>query len=38
MGIGAALGGGCNIGHSLTGVSTGAISCIVAIIFIMLGN
>jgi len=38
MGIGAALGGGCNIGHGLTGVSTGAISSIVATIFIMLGN
>lgn len=38
MGIGAALGGGCNIGHSLTGVSTGAISSIVATIFIVLGN
>jgi uncharacterized membrane protein YedE/YeeE len=38
MGIGAVIGGGCNIGHGLTGVSTLAISSIVATIFIVLGN
>jgi uncharacterized membrane protein YedE/YeeE len=38
MGIGAQLGGGCNIGHSLTGVSTLAVSSWVANIFIILGN
>lgn len=38
MGIGAALSGGCNIGHGLTGVSTLAISSIVTTIFILLGN
>jgi uncharacterized membrane protein YedE/YeeE len=38
MGIGAQMGGGCNIGHSLTGVSTLAVSSWVANIFIILGN
>ena len=38
MGVGAQLGGGCNIGHSLTGVSTLAISSWVANVFIILGN
>lgn len=38
MGIGAVIGGGCNIGHGLTGVSTLAISSIIATIFIILGN
>ncbi|HEX9021166.1 MAG TPA: YeeE/YedE family protein, partial [Nitrospirota bacterium] len=38
MGIGAQIGGGCNIGHSLTGVSTLALSSWVANIFIILGN
>jgi uncharacterized membrane protein YedE/YeeE len=38
MGIGAQIGGGCNIGHSLTGVSTLAVSSWVANIFIILGN
>lgn len=38
MGIGAIIGGGCNVGHGLTGVSTLAISSIVATIFIILGN
>ncbi|HAK61405.1 MAG TPA: hypothetical protein DCO77_13680, partial [Nitrospiraceae bacterium] len=38
MGIGAQIGGGCNIGHGLTGVSTLAISSWVATIFIVLGN
>ncbi|MEO5356857.1 MAG: YeeE/YedE family protein [Nitrospirae bacterium YQR-1] len=38
MGFGSAIGGGCNIGHGLTGASTLAVSSIVAIIFIVLGN
>jgi uncharacterized membrane protein YedE/YeeE len=38
MGVGAQIGGGCNIGHSLTGVSTLAVSSWVANIFIILGN
>lgn len=38
MGIGAQIGGGCNIGHSLTGVSTLALSSWVANAFIILGN
>ncbi len=38
MGVGAQMGGGCNIGHSLTGVSTLAVSSWVATIFIILGN
>jgi uncharacterized membrane protein YedE/YeeE len=38
MGVGAQMGGGCNIGHSLTGVSTLAVSSWVANIFIILGN
>ena len=38
MGVGAQIGGGCNIGHGLTGVSTLAISSVVATIFIILGN
>jgi uncharacterized membrane protein YedE/YeeE len=38
MGIGAQIGGGCNIGHSLTGVSTLAVSSWVANVFIILGN
>ncbi len=38
MGIGAVIGGGCNIGHGLTGISTLALSSIVATIFILLGN
>jgi uncharacterized protein len=38
MGVGAQLGGGCNIGHSLTGVSTLAVSSWVANVFIILGN
>ncbi|QWR77577.1 YeeE/YedE family protein [Candidatus Magnetomonas plexicatena] len=38
MGIGAAVGGGCNIGHGLTGVSTLALSSFVTIMFIVLGN
>lgn len=38
MGIGASLAGGCNIGHSLTGVGLMAISSIVSTIFFILGN
>jgi len=38
MGFGAVLGGGCNVGHGLTGFSTLAMSSIVATIFIILGN
>ncbi len=38
MGVGAQMGGGCNIGHSLTGVATLAISSWVANLFIILGN
>jgi uncharacterized protein len=38
MGVGAQIGGGCNIGHSLTGVSTLALSSWVANVFIILGN
>lgn len=38
MGFGAAVGGGCNVGHGLTGASTMAVSSIVTTIFILLGN
>lgn len=38
MGIGAQIGGGCNIGQGFTGVSTLAVSSWVTTIFIMLGN
>jgi uncharacterized membrane protein YedE/YeeE len=38
MGIGAQIGGGCNIGQGFTGVSTLAISSWVTTIFIVLGN
>jgi uncharacterized membrane protein YedE/YeeE len=38
MGFGATVGGGCNVGHGLTGASTLAISSIVTTIFILLGN
>ncbi|MBF0519134.1 MAG: YeeE/YedE family protein [Nitrospirae bacterium] len=38
MGFGAAVGGGCNVGHGLTGASTLAVSSIVTTIFILLGN
>ncbi len=38
MGIGAEIGGGCNIGHGLTGVSTLALSSWVANAFIFLGD
>lgn len=38
MGVGAVIAGGCNLGHGVTGVSTGAISSIVAITAIVMGN
>jgi uncharacterized membrane protein YedE/YeeE len=38
MGVGAVIGGGCNVGHGLTGFSTLAMASIVATIFIILGN
>ncbi|KAF0180189.1 MAG: putative transporter component [Nitrospirae bacterium] len=38
MGFGAATAGGCTIGHALTGISTLALSSIVATIFMVLGN
>jgi uncharacterized membrane protein YedE/YeeE len=38
MGIGAVIAGGCNLGHGVTGMSTMAISSLVAIIAIVLGN
>ncbi len=37
MGLGAALAGGCNIGHGITGVSALALSSIVATLFTILG-
>jgi len=37
MGLGASIAGGCNIGHSITGVSTLGLGSIVATLFIMLG-
>lgn len=37
MGIGAGLGGGCTVGHSLTGVSTLAMTSITASVGIVLG-
>ncbi len=38
MGIGAQIGGGCNVGHGLTGMSTLAVSSWVATTFMVLGN
>jgi hypothetical protein len=38
MGIGAQIGGGCNVGHGLTGMSTLAVSSWVATTFMILGN
>lgn len=38
MGFGAAVAGGCTVGHALTGVSSLALSSIVATIFMVLGN
>jgi len=38
MGIGAVIAGGCNLGHGVTGVSTMAMSSIVATVSIILGN
>jgi len=38
MGIGAVIAGGCNLGHGVTGMSTMAVSSLVAITAIILGN
>jgi len=38
MGVGAVIAGGCNLGHGITGVSTGAVSSIIAITAIVMGN
>lgn len=38
MGIGAVIAGGCNLGHGVTGMSTMALSSLVAISAIVLGN
>jgi uncharacterized membrane protein YedE/YeeE len=38
MGIGAVIAGGCNLGHGITGFSTMALSSILAISAIILGN
>jgi len=38
MGVGAVIAGGCNLGHGVTGVSTGAVSSIIAITAIVMGN
>lgn len=38
MGFGAAVAGGCTVGHALTGISALSIQSIVATIFIILGN
>lgn len=38
MGIGAVIAGGCNLGHGVTGFSTMAVSSMVAITAILLGN
>ncbi len=38
MGFGAAVAGGCTVGHALTGISSLAVSSIVATIFMILGN
>ncbi len=38
MGIGAVIAGGCNLGHGVTGMSTMALSSLVAITAIVMGN
>jgi len=38
MGIGAVIAGGCNLGHGITGMSTGSIPSLVATVSIVLGN
>jgi len=38
MGIGAVIAGGCNLGHGITGISTGSVPSLVAIASILLGN
>jgi uncharacterized membrane protein YedE/YeeE len=37
MGLGASLAGGCNIGHGITGISTLALSSVMATLFTILG-
>jgi len=38
MGIGAVIAGGCNLGHGVTGMSTGSVASLVAITAIVMGN
>lgn len=38
MGFGASTAGGCTVGHALTGISSLAVSSIVATVFMILGN
>ena len=38
MGIGAVIAGGCNLGHGITGMSTGSVPSLVATVSIVLGN
>lgn len=38
MGIGAVIAGGCNLGHGITGMSTGSVASLVALTSIVLGN
>lgn len=38
MGVGAALAGGCNIGHGVTGISALSLASVFATIFTMFGN
>jgi uncharacterized protein len=38
MGAGAVVAGGCSLGHGITGVSTGAISSLIVITAILVGN
>jgi uncharacterized membrane protein YedE/YeeE len=38
MGVGAVIAGGCNLGHGVTGMSTMAVSSLVSIVSIILGN
>ncbi|MDT8299351.1 MAG: YeeE/YedE thiosulfate transporter family protein, partial [Spirochaetaceae bacterium] len=38
MGVGAAVAGGCNIGHGITGLSALALSSLAATLFTMAGN
>jgi hypothetical protein len=38
MGFGAATAGGCNIGHSLTGIGALSVTSLLATVFIILGS